>query len=295
MFDDRIEISNPGGLVKGLPPEEFGKRSLLRNPNIANLLHEIKYIEKMGSGIPRMRRLVDEAGLPEVEFTYNTFFSVVFRRPVPERAEGTTDEALISLNLTRILQNGGIEGVNEGVNEGVSEGVKARLVNELAYISQSGSATRVMLQTLFRLSASTVERDISLLRRLGITRFEGAPKKGRYVLTENGKRELQRRRDVTVMVEPATAVVSARTVTVLTRSRAEIENIVGSELKHIPRGARGSSQNILRMLYNMLRRHSLTVSASPQTKEDVLRDAINAVREEDPNFRPQYDKDFFER
>ena len=32
IYDDRIEISNPGGLPKGLPPEEFGKRSVLRNP-----------------------------------------------------------------------------------------------------------------------------------------------------------------------------------------------------------------------------------------------------------------------
>ena len=50
MFDDRIEITNPGGLVKGLKPEDFGKKSVLRNPNIANLLHRIEYIEKMGTG-----------------------------------------------------------------------------------------------------------------------------------------------------------------------------------------------------------------------------------------------------
>jgi predicted DNA-binding transcriptional regulator YafY len=84
------------------------------------------------------------------------------------------------------------EGVSEGVNEGVNEGVKARLAGELSYILQNGSATRQILQRLFRVSASTVERDISLLRTLGIMRFEGAPKKGRYVLTENGRSELQR-------------------------------------------------------------------------------------------------------
>ena len=181
MFDDRIEISNPGGLVKGLPPEEFGKRSLLRNPNIANLLHEIKYIEKMGSGIPKMRRLMDEAGLQPVEFTFDTFFSVVFRRPVPEKVRATTDEALISMNLTSILMHGGVEGVNEGINEGVNEGinqgVRARLAGELSYILQNGSATRQILQKLFHVSVSTVDRDISLLRTLGIIRFEGVPKR----------------------------------------------------------------------------------------------------------------------
>lgn len=38
MFDDRIEITSYGGLVKSLKPEDFGKKSVLRNPNIANLL-----------------------------------------------------------------------------------------------------------------------------------------------------------------------------------------------------------------------------------------------------------------
>ena len=38
IFDDRVEIYNPGGLPKGLRPEDFGKRSVCRNPLIANLL-----------------------------------------------------------------------------------------------------------------------------------------------------------------------------------------------------------------------------------------------------------------
>ena len=288
MFDDRIEISNPGGLVKGLPPEEFGRRSLLRNPNIANLLHEIKYIEKMGSGIPKMRRLMNEAGLQPVEFTFDTFFSVVFRRPVPE-VRATTDEALISMNLTSILMQGGVEGVNEGVNEGV----KARLSGELAYILQIGSATRQILQRLFHVSVSTVDRDISLLRTLGIIRFEGVPKKGRYVLTENGRSELQRTEVPIRSTEKAILKAIEHSQVSFKLTRAEIETTVSAELEHIPRGARGSSQNMLRMLYNMLRRHSLATGI-PQTKEEVLRAAVNAVREEDPEFTPEYDKDFFE-
>ena len=76
-------------------------------------------------------------------------------------------------------------------------------------------------------------------------------------------------------------------------TRAEIETTVSAELERIPRSARGSSQNMLRMLYNVLRRHSLAIGI-PQTKEEVLREAVNAVREEDPDFTPEYDKDFFE-
>jgi len=64
VFDDRIEISDFGGLPKGLKTEEFGTKSVLRNPNIADLLQRIEYIEKLGTGITKMRGMVSEAGLP---------------------------------------------------------------------------------------------------------------------------------------------------------------------------------------------------------------------------------------
>jgi hypothetical protein len=69
----RIEISNPGGLPMGLSPEEFGKRSVLRNPKIAGMLHRADYIEKMGTGVRKMQRLMSEAALPPLEFTFTSF------------------------------------------------------------------------------------------------------------------------------------------------------------------------------------------------------------------------------
>jgi ATP-dependent DNA helicase RecG len=80
IFDDRVEISNPGGLAKGLSLEDFGTRSLTRNPTIASLLHRTNYIERMGTGINRIRLALKEAGLPEPEFKMSGFFTVIFRR-----------------------------------------------------------------------------------------------------------------------------------------------------------------------------------------------------------------------
>lgn len=48
VFDDRVEISNPGGLPSGLKPSDFGRKSVARNPLIASLLNRINYIEKVG-------------------------------------------------------------------------------------------------------------------------------------------------------------------------------------------------------------------------------------------------------
>ncbi len=84
IFDDRIEMTNPGGLVKGLRPEDFGTKSVLRNPNIAALLHRVDYIEKMGTGINKIRLLIKEAKLPPPKFEFGTFFTITFKRPFIE-------------------------------------------------------------------------------------------------------------------------------------------------------------------------------------------------------------------
>lgn len=80
IFDDRIEITSPGGLPKGLKFSQFGSESLLRNPNIANLLHRINYIEKLGTGIQRIKKSMQEAGLPKVKFDLTDFVKLTFYR-----------------------------------------------------------------------------------------------------------------------------------------------------------------------------------------------------------------------
>ncbi|MEJ1364488.1 MAG: ATP-binding protein [Candidatus Sedimenticola sp. (ex Thyasira tokunagai)] len=42
-------------MPKGLKSEEFGTRSVCRNPLIASLLLRCNYIEKLGTGIGRIR------------------------------------------------------------------------------------------------------------------------------------------------------------------------------------------------------------------------------------------------
>jgi ATP-dependent DNA helicase RecG len=67
------------GLPSGLSPEEFGTKSVARNPRIASLLHRIDYIEKVGTGIMRIRQAVAEHGGTELELKYNDFFTATFR------------------------------------------------------------------------------------------------------------------------------------------------------------------------------------------------------------------------
>lgn len=80
IFPNRIEVRNPGGLVEGMRAEDLGKKSMRRNPNIANLLDKVGFAERMGTGINRIKKAMDEADLPEPDFETNSHFQVNLQR-----------------------------------------------------------------------------------------------------------------------------------------------------------------------------------------------------------------------
>ena len=69
IFDDRIEIENPGLLPLGLTIDDIQKGvSKLRNRVIGRVFHDFGLIEQWGSGVQRMTAACREAGLPELQF-----------------------------------------------------------------------------------------------------------------------------------------------------------------------------------------------------------------------------------
>ncbi len=68
IFDDRIEIVNPGQLLPGLSISALGSISIQRNPLLYGLLRELRIVEGMATGIPRIRSAMMEAGLPDPRF-----------------------------------------------------------------------------------------------------------------------------------------------------------------------------------------------------------------------------------
>ncbi len=87
IFDDRIEIWNPGELPKPLKLEDLKRehKSIPRNPLIAEQLFWIKYIEKVGSGTNDMIKFCAKWGIPEPEFKHVTGdFVVIFRGQLTE-------------------------------------------------------------------------------------------------------------------------------------------------------------------------------------------------------------------
>ena len=80
VFDDRIEITSLGGLVKGLEINDiYSGISETRNSNLSNIFYRLKYVESFGTGIGRIIESYEGfSKKPEFLITENTFKTVLY-------------------------------------------------------------------------------------------------------------------------------------------------------------------------------------------------------------------------
>ena len=69
-FNDRIEVISPGGPYGDITAANFGRAGLTayRNPNLADAMKSLGFVQRFGAGISIARRLLRDAGHPELEF-----------------------------------------------------------------------------------------------------------------------------------------------------------------------------------------------------------------------------------
>ncbi|HBC71162.1 MAG TPA: hypothetical protein DCZ38_00055, partial [Coxiellaceae bacterium] len=81
VHQDKVVISNPGGLMNGLDTKFLADISIRRNELIADMFARMDKVERMGTGINRMRAITKAAGVSGPKFTSNLFFTITFKRP----------------------------------------------------------------------------------------------------------------------------------------------------------------------------------------------------------------------
>ncbi len=101
VFDDRLEVSSPGALCRGLTLKDALKgRSKPRNKVIAEVFSRMGIIEKWGTGLQRIVDLAKQEGLKEPVFENNdSFFRVILYREKEETAQ-TTDQTVQTTDQT---------------------------------------------------------------------------------------------------------------------------------------------------------------------------------------------------
>jgi ATP-dependent DNA helicase RecG len=84
-FSDRIEIQSPGGPFGRVNRENFGQPGVTdyRNPQLAEAMRILGYVQQFGYGIPLARRELKSNGNPEPEFQVEAahVLAIVRRRP----------------------------------------------------------------------------------------------------------------------------------------------------------------------------------------------------------------------
>lgn len=98
IFDDRLEIENPGLLLSGLTVEDLERGvSKLRNRVIGRVFHALGLIEQWGSGVQRMIAACREAGLPSPRFEEiaTRFRVTIYTERVSRPSVDTTDQTIL--------------------------------------------------------------------------------------------------------------------------------------------------------------------------------------------------------
>ena len=135
MFDDRIEIYSPGGMVSGISLE--GKDLLKipskrRNPILADIFSRLKYMERRGSGFKKI--LADYEGQVEFDET---------KMPVFEADNDDFTLTLYNLNYgtnyaTQVKQNGTQGDTQDDTQEKI-----IKMIEENPRVSTSDMAKRL--------------------------------------------------------------------------------------------------------------------------------------------------------
>jgi ATP-dependent DNA helicase RecG len=127
---DRVEITNPGGLPPGLTLQELGTRAVPRNRLIADLFYRMGYVERLGSGIHRMRQAMAQAELPPPGFqpTHDAFrvtFYTTWEAPGLSPQEGQVARWLSARGTATAAEVAG----HLKVSSDTSRRILARLIN----------------------------------------------------------------------------------------------------------------------------------------------------------------------
>ena len=156
VFDERIEIYNPGRLSTGLTIEKLlsGEyRSTLRNRKIADMFKEIGLVEKYGSGIGRIIQGFKDYGLPEPKFQEisDGFMVTVYAASAGQVVQDETTQKSSVKSSVKILEA----------------------------IQQNNSVTAAELSQQLGLTLRAVEKNLAKLKQEGVLKRIG-PDKGGY-------------------------------------------------------------------------------------------------------------------
>lgn len=156
LYDDRLEVTSPGGLCYGLTLKEaLDGRSRQRNRAVAKVFNQMGLIEAWGNGLKSIQKKAKEYDLPDPEFIEmpETFRVNLYRRPLSGRNVG---------GISAKVGN----DVGENVGD-VGENVGDAKETVIRIITDNKNVSALQIAKAMSVTQRTVERYIKELREEG--------------------------------------------------------------------------------------------------------------------------------
>lgn len=166
IYDDRIIVTSPGGMYNGMLIQDLDiadVSSERRNPILANVMAQLGYMEKRGSGLTR---ICNETMALE---GYKDELKPVFKS-TPSQFQ------------TTIFASADMSNVGENVGDVSEMKLTERQQKILNFIKESPTISGRKMSEMLSVSQRTVERDISLLKQMGVLKREGKDTDGFWLI-----------------------------------------------------------------------------------------------------------------
>ena len=172
VYDDRLEVTSPGGLYNGLTYEEvMNGHSKIRNKGIANIFSQMGLVEAWGSGIKRILNAAEAYGLPKPRFQeFDNMFRVeLFRvNPITDQANQATNQA-----------NQDLERLDQVEDENVLSEKEIEILN---LVRMQPSITQKEMANALDWNLASVKYYITKLKEKNYLKRQGSSQKGKWVI-----------------------------------------------------------------------------------------------------------------
>lgn len=202
IYDDRLEVTSPGGLYNGLTFEELmNGHSKIRNRAIASIFNKMGFVESWGTGVKRILGAAKSYGLPAPRFqAFDDMFRVdLFRRDflieepgsievIPEKHRGSMEETSEkhrrSMEEASEKHRRNMEETSEKHSNNFRDDLNDTQKRILELLSQDAQLSAKKIADVIGISSRNIESNIKKLKKCGILIRHGSPKNGYWEITE---------------------------------------------------------------------------------------------------------------
>lgn len=166
IYDDRLTVTSPGGLYNGMLIQDLDiadVSSERRNPILANVMAQLDYMEKRGSGLTR---ICNETKALD---GYRDELKPVFKS-TPTQFQ------------TIIFASSDTPNVGDNVGDMSETKLSERQQKILNLIKESPTITGRQMSEILSVSQRTIERDLAALQKIGVLKREGKDNDGIWII-----------------------------------------------------------------------------------------------------------------